>query len=166
MFHIKQYYQWIVNEGRRPDLKYIKFTDLGDLMAKCWHSSPDSRPSFSSLRIQLGQILSEEGASRMCCSSNSGGNTNNNRINNITTTTTHSGGSSSSRPYSRSKSLLVNMGELIQTTDACNLQDTSRQVSVTTPWEQDSGAFTEDMASSRGSSTRLNRTRTRDVSRM
>jgi hypothetical protein len=148
MFHIKQYYQWVVTEKRRPDLKYVKFPDLGDLIAKCWHARPDSRPSFSSLRVQLKQILSDVSASRMCNSSSSSS---------CRRRSSCGGNSISSRRLSRSKSLLVNLGELIQSTDAFNVFDTSRQGSVTTPWEQDSGALTEDMTSSRGSSTKLKR---------
>jgi hypothetical protein len=172
MFHIKQYYQWIVNEGRRPDLKYIKLSDLGDLMTKCWHSNPDTRPSFSSLRIQLDQILSDVNASRMCYISNSSSSSGNtSRITINSRSNSGVGGSSSNhkdhhRSVSRSKSLLVNLGD-VKTTADTTFQGTSQPASSTAPWgEHDSGTFTEEMASSRGSSTRLNHTRTRDSSRM
>lgn len=57
MYHICQYHQWIVAEGRRPDLKMIKIDELRDLIGQCWAPCPTDRPRFPDIRARLELIV-------------------------------------------------------------------------------------------------------------
>ena len=59
MYHIAQYHQWIVEEGRRPDLKLIKIDELRDLIGQCWAPCPMDRPTFPDIRSRLELIVSQ-----------------------------------------------------------------------------------------------------------
>lgn len=59
MFHIKQYHQWIVQEGRRPDSKLVKNETLRTLICECWDSNPNSRPKFTAIRERLEAFLAD-----------------------------------------------------------------------------------------------------------
>ena len=59
MYQIAQYHQWIVREGRRPDMKCIKIEDLRCLIAQCWDPCPEVRPSFTQVCSRL-QILIQD----------------------------------------------------------------------------------------------------------
>mmetsp|Transcript_7078 Transcript_7078/g.11743 ORF Transcript_7078/g.11743 Transcript_7078/m.11743 type:complete len:326 (-) Transcript_7078:59-1036(-) len=69
MFHIKQYHQWIVEEGRRPDLRLVKKDILRDLISQCWDPTPEVRPSFAEIRLRLEDFLGEHASNSSSSSS-------------------------------------------------------------------------------------------------
>ncbi|XP_073052795.1 serine/threonine-protein kinase STY17-like [Primulina eburnea] len=48
-----------VRQGLRPELPKDAHPKLLDLMQRCWQALPTDRPSFSSIRVELEQLLQE-----------------------------------------------------------------------------------------------------------
>ncbi|KAK3043839.1 hypothetical protein RJ639_000538 [Escallonia herrerae] len=55
-----------VRQGLRPDLPNNTHPKLLDLMQRCWEVIPGDRPSFSEIRIELEELLSEVQKSQIC----------------------------------------------------------------------------------------------------
>lgn len=73
MFHIKQYHQWIVQEGRRPDSKLVKDETLRTLICECWDSNPSRRPKFTAIRERLEAFLADNDCVPVARASTNGG---------------------------------------------------------------------------------------------
>lgn len=70
MYHINQYHQWIVQEGRRPDLRLVKNEELRDLISQCWDACPEIRPTFTQICQRLEAHGSHHATERPSLSKN------------------------------------------------------------------------------------------------
>jgi hypothetical protein len=44
-------------DGKRPSLKYVESKDLQLLLEKSWASTPDDRPNFTEIGVELHKIV-------------------------------------------------------------------------------------------------------------